>query len=109
MFEDEHRQYCLPVLDPQIITCHEEPFDQKHDQTFSSLVRYKQLNASEVNYTPDQVGHLVSLFELGTFKIVADYPSVDPLNIRYRTDDQAKGTMMMRMHPDPTYYNTSVS
>lgn len=111
IFDEERRQYCLPVMDPHIIKCHEEPFNQYRSETISSLVRYKALNVSEVNYSGppnDTTATLVSLYGLGTYKIVVDYPSVQTENIRYRTNDQAQGTMMVMMLLDNDPPDTSV-
>lgn len=46
-FEEEYRSYCLPVLDPHIITCTEEPFDQQLGRTNSTLVEYIPLDNSQ--------------------------------------------------------------
>ncbi|KAK5169912.1 uncharacterized protein LTR77_005890 [Saxophila tyrrhenica] len=99
-FEEEYREYCLPVLDPQIITCTEEPFNQTSFETGSNLVRYEplyQLEAADEDAPP-----------ITLYKIILDYPNDDPYAIKFRTNDEGAGTMVLKMHPDPELYNTSV-
>ena len=47
-FEEEYRSYCLPVLDPNIISCKEEPFDQQLGRTNSSLVEWLPLKDNQL-------------------------------------------------------------
>ena len=100
-FEEEYRQYCLPVLDPHIITCKEEPFNQDKGETYSNVVRYQTLNVSKTEYsdTRNRSGlHLVPITGApDVYKITFDYPSDDTDNIKSRTNDQGQGTMLIFM------------
>lgn len=107
-FEEEYRQYCLPVLDPHIITCTEEPFDQLLGETNSSLVQYKSLHVSETINSTGVPIHQAPITDAGMFKIIIDYPSDEPSNIKYRTDDEGQGTMVTKHHPDPNHLNVSI-
>ena len=110
-FEEEHRQYCLPVLDPHLITCKEEPFSQERGETNSSLIRYKKLDVYDKGYTGPQ-GHRVPQERIqwtGMFKIIMDYPSdVDVSHVKYRTNDEWQGVFLAKRHPRPSQIMTSV-
>ncbi|KAK3645732.1 hypothetical protein LTR56_008919 [Elasticomyces elasticus] len=93
-FEEEWRQYCLPVLDPNIISCTEEPFDQARGRTNSSLVQYETLH---VDGAPDAE----------MYKIAIPNNATDD-NLKYRISDQGLGTMLVRMHPEVIYNNMTI-
>lgn len=105
-FEEEYRQYCLPVLDPHIIKCTEEPFNQSQGETNSSLVRYKPMHVSETDSFGLQVHSVVE--QPGMYEVIVDYPNHDLANIKYRTNDQGQGTMVVLMRPHPVHWRTSV-
>jgi hypothetical protein len=98
-FDEERRSYCLPVLDPHIISCTEEPIELGQMQTNSSLVKYTRLTANSANATDVLVNDM--------YEISIPYPA-HPENIKYRIADQGHGTMLARMYPDPDLYNTTV-
>ena len=112
-FEDEYRQYCLPVLDPHIISCKEEPFHQHRGETHSNLVQYKQLDVFEKDY-PGPNNHSVphvpwsdKITNAGMYKITVGYPSDNIDDVKYRTDDEASGTMLLYMKREAPF-NVSV-
>lgn len=76
-FEEQRRRYCLPVLDPHLWTCKEEPFDQEKQQTYSNLVQYKLLRGFETvhNHTDHSLTLGKRIEDLGAYKIIVDYPS----------------------------------
>jgi hypothetical protein len=88
-FEEEYRSYCLPVLDPNIITCTEEPFDQQLGRTNSSLVRYIPLGNEQ-------------------YKILIPVNATGVDDVKYRTGDQNLGIMLVRMYPYDIYHNITV-
>jgi hypothetical protein len=93
-FEEEHRSYCLPVLDPNVITCKEEPFDQALGRTNSSLVRYIPFDQNQ--------GKDAEMYKI----LIPINASSD--NIKYRTSDQGLGAMLVRMYPEVIYNNITV-
>lgn len=93
-FEEERRSYCLPVLDPDIIHCTEEPFDQQRARTNSSLVQYGQL---EIEGAPDAEMYKIAIPINATLE-----------NMKYRISDQGQGTMLARMYPQYGYYNMTL-
>ena len=102
-FEEEYRRYCLPVMDPNMISCKEEPFDQKGLQTKSNLVRYEPLKFVKMNESasPNYSGRESVPIEGGApmYKITIDYPSDSNDNVKYRTNDQGHGTMLTYENP----------
>ena len=102
-FEEERRSYCLPVLDPHLITCTEEPFIQDLGRTASNLVRYNPLDVVRRDNssapTRDQNAQM--------YEIAVPYPTGEE-NRKYRTSDQGQGTMLVRMYPDAAHYNTTI-
>ena len=104
VFEEERRRYCLPVLDPHLITCTEVKINETTEQTNSSLVKWKVLNVFE----PKDNGTSTQIKNTGMYKVTIDYPSNNFENIRYRTNDQGQGAMVVKRHPDPDKYLTSI-
>jgi hypothetical protein len=97
VFEEERRQYCLPVLEPHIIKCHEEPFinDGLITETNSSLLRYKSLHVTEsIGSESDQSAVVEGAY---MYKIILDYPSENEWNFKYRTNDEGQGTLNRSM------------
>lgn len=76
-FEEQKRRYCLPVLDPQLWSCKEEPFNQEQERTYSNLVQYKLLRAFETihNHTDHSLTLGARVNDLAAYKIIIDYPS----------------------------------
>ena len=86
MYEEERRQYCLPVLEPHIITCTEEPFNQTLGQTDSNLVKFQVLDVFQNTTSgPEKIDGV------GMEKITMPYPSDEWENIHYRTNDEGQG------------------
>ena len=100
--DEERRQYCLPVLEPHIISCTEVPFNQSLYQTENNFVRYNAMSNSVTQYGNRETGagaQNVSITDVGAYQIVVDYPSTDTVNIKYRTNDQGQGTFMVYTWP----------
>ena len=108
-FDEEHRQYCLPVLDPHVIQCKEEPFNQELAETYSNGVRYHPLDVfKRDNSTSYSVGtsNQLSGAEIYAISIPKDV-SIQSYNIKLRTNDQGVGTMAVRMNPHKEFWNTT--
>lgn len=102
MFEDEYRQYCLPVLSPHIITCKEEPFVQPWGETNSSLVLYKSLTVTEEDPLPPYYNQSVDRpVKDDIYRIVLNYQSDSHNESVIRSNDQGKGTMTIKQSPIP--------
>ena len=99
-YEEEHRRYCLPVMDPHIITCEEEPFNQTTLETESNLVRYKKLDA----YANDTDGVPHKLPDNGMYQITSPFPPISRGDIKYRTSDEGQGVFLTRAQWTPDYY-----
>ena len=93
-FQEEYRSYCLPVLDPNIISCKEEPYDQKLGRTNSSLVRYTNYNKGN--------GKNAEMYKIWI------PVNTSTSNVKYRTSDQGQGVMLVRMYPEVIYNNVSL-
>ena len=100
-FQDEYRQYCLPVLDPHIITCTEEPFHQQLGRTNSSLVKYTTLNVVRAD-DGSTLGPNAEMYEIA----IPTNASIEEL--KYRTGDQNQGVMLIRMIPEVIHNNVTV-
>lgn len=99
-YDEERRQYCLPVMDPQIISCTEEPFDERTGRTNDSTVLYEALNLIETTSNdgiPDA--------DLYKIAIPANATAED---LKYRISDQGLGVMLVRVHPGAVHYNTTI-
>lgn len=109
-FDEEHRQYCLPVLDPHIIRCEEDPFNQELAETYSNGVRYHPLDVfksdNSSSYTPGSSNEITGA-GMYAISIPKDVSIHDVDNIKYRTADQAAGTMVVRMNPHKEFWNTT--
>lgn len=79
-------------MDPDIITCKEEPFNQSLLQTESNLVRYKRLDVFDNN----TAGAPQEINTAGIFRIVSPYPPTNRGNIKYRTNDEGQGVFLTR-------------
>ena len=109
-FEEEYRQYCVPVLEPRQVWCEEEPFNQTGRRTFSNLVEYKEHGIYE------KTGPKIEPFKdsgVAMFKITAPYPgSGEGDQIKWRINDQGQGTFFTHMFssddPVPGHEYTSV-
>ena len=102
LFDDEYRQYCLPVLDPHVIKCTEEPFVQAWGETNDTTAQYLSLFVYEHDYFAyDNFTKLHQIKDvIDMYKVVIDYPSNDTINrVRYRINDQGKGTMTVWQYP----------
>ena len=93
-FEDEYRSYCLPVLDPNVISCKEVPFDEARGRTNSSLVRYLPFHKNQ--------GKDAEMYKIW----IPVNASAE--NVKYRTSDQGFGTMLVRMYPEIIHNNITV-
>ena len=112
-FEEEHRQYCLPVLDPHLITCEEEHFIQDLGRTNTSLVKYEVLemyapaNASTPNNETKWQAK-----DYRVYRLALDYTNETHRegydSIKYRTSDEGNGTMTVMMHPNPKHLRESI-
>ena len=105
-FEEEHRRYCLPVMDPHIIKCTEEPFNQTLGKTDSNLVHYKQLDV----YVNDTAGTPHQVKNDGMYRISSPYPPTNRGDIKFRTNDEGQGVFLTRSQWTPEYtpLNTSL-
>jgi hypothetical protein len=101
-FEEERRQYCLPVLDPHIIRCTEEPFLPPQGDTIESengLIKYEQL---------EFLKNSTLIIDNTMYAIYVPY-NITSDQTKYRIGDQAAGTMLVRMNwAAATTYNTTV-
>lgn len=103
-FEEERRSYSLPVLDPHLVSCTEEPIELGQMKTNSSLVQYTPLSAFKNNANSANASDvLVS----DMYEVSIPYPT-DDWNMKYRISDQGHGTMLVRMYPDEDLFNTTV-
>lgn len=103
-FEEERRSYCLPVMDPHIVSCTEEPIELGQLETNSSLVRYTRLSAFRDS---SPLGNASNVLVNDMYEVSIPYPT-EPENIKYRISDQGHGTMLVRMFPDADLYNTTI-
>ena len=102
IFDNEFRQYCLPVMNPHVIKCTEVPFVQSYGETKDSTAQYLSLDVYETDYfaydnysKPHQIKDVIDMY-----KVVIDYPSNNTItNVRYRINDQGKGTMTVWQYP----------
>jgi hypothetical protein len=93
-FEEERRRYCLPVMEPHIISCTEEPFDQELGRTNSSLVQYEPLD-------------IVDLADEEMYSIAIP-TNASIQDMKYRISDQGLGSMLVRMYPEVIYNNVTI-
>ena len=95
-FDEEHRRYCLPTLEPHLIRCTEEPFNQVLGQTDSNLMRVEQLLVYKNHSgTPHQIpGHLV-------YQMDSPYPTANFGNTKYRTNDEGQGIFLAKSQWTP--------
>lgn len=100
-FEEERRQYCLPVLDPDVIHCSEEPYDEELGRTNSNLVQYTPLDVVKA------VNNVTTQTNQETYEIAIPVNASSD-NLKYRTGDQGQGTMLVRMYPYLPSTNTTV-
>ncbi|KAK5162737.1 uncharacterized protein LTR77_011220 [Saxophila tyrrhenica] len=100
-FEEERRQYCLPVLDPDLIHCTEEPYNQRIGRTNSSLVGYAPLDLVK------RVDHADIETNQETYEIAVPV-NASAGQLKYRTGDQGDGVMLVRMYPEASHVNTTV-
>lgn len=109
-FDEEHRQYCLPVLDPHVVRCQEDPFDQELAETVSHGVKYHLLdvfkNDSSTSYTPGDSNYMGGAGWYA-ISIPKDVSVHDVDHIKLRTGDQNQGTMVVRMNPHKEFWNTT--
>jgi hypothetical protein len=89
-FEEEHRRYCLPVMDPHIIRCTEAPFNQTLGKTDSNLAHYKKLDV----YVNDTAGTPHAIKNAGMYRISSPYPP---------TVSKSKGQMVNSNHVVATW------
>ena len=110
LFDDEYRQYCLPVLNPHVIKCEELPFVQAWAETNDSTVLYQQMYVHEQDYFAyDNYTKLHDrLVNTTIYKIEFDYPTNLTDHRVFRTDDQGKGTMTVHHSLIPGQENITI-
>jgi hypothetical protein len=108
-FEEERRQYCLPILDPNLITCEEAPFLPDRPETVSgftsntTLVKYRPLDVSH----KDDAGNVIKYLDSEIYEIAIPSPT-EQSELKYRTRDQGQGTFLVRMYPEGAHNDTTV-
>ena len=106
-FEEEYRQYCLPVLHPHVIKCTEVPFDQGSDHTIHEpLAKFTPLNISKLNAE----GQLVPIHNPNheIQEVAIDYDLGEQSQVKCRTNDEGQGTMMIKMSTRNHFTNTTI-
>ena len=104
-FEEEHRRYCLPTLEPHLISCTEEPFNQLLGQTDSDLLQLKPL----LVYKNDS-GIVQQIKKSRVYQIATPYPTVGPNFVEYRVaNNLGKGIFLVKSGWTRDFYATNAS
>lgn len=93
-FQDARRRYCLPILDPNVITCEEVPINPVTCASEDNFIKFKTLFTDEPMKAADKNVSVPT----GLYKITSPYPN-DISNwttTQLRIDNNGQGIMFLQ-------------